>query len=85
MATSSFYSSTGPAAEDATALEGYKTQAAASADAAATSATDAASSASSISGAVLSAQNAQAASEAARDALVMHYIGAFCFAEKSNP
>ena len=71
MATSSFYSSTGPAAEDATALEGYKNQAAASADAAATSATDAASSASSISGAVSSAQNAQAASEAARDASVV--------------
>ena len=71
MATSSFYSSTGPNAEDATALEGYKTQAAASADAAATSATDAASSASSISGAVSSAQNAQAASEAARDASVV--------------
>jgi hypothetical protein len=47
MATSSFYASTGPTAEDKTALEGYKTLAAASADAAATSATDAATSAAS--------------------------------------
>ena len=71
MATSSFYSSTGPAAEDVTALQGYKDQAADSAAAAATSETNAANSQSLAATENSEAQAAKVAAEAARDAALV--------------
>ena len=71
MATSSFYSSTGPAAEDVTALQGYKDQAADSAAAAATSETNAADSQSLAATENSEAQAAKVAAEAARDAALV--------------
>jgi len=71
MATSSFYSSTGPAAEDVTALQGYKDQAADSAAAAADSETNAADSQSLAATENSEAQAAKVAAEAARDAALV--------------
>jgi hypothetical protein len=71
MATSSFYSSTGPAAEDVTALQGYKDQAADSAAAAADSETNAANSKSLAATENSQAQAAKVAAEAARDAALV--------------
>jgi hypothetical protein len=71
MATSSFYSSTGPTAEDVTALQGYKDQAADSAAAAADSETNAADSQSLAATENSEAQAAKVAAEAARDAALV--------------